>query len=121
MGIYAPPWQSQAYNAGASVSYPNGSVTYWQATANTSATDKPGQSVLWTRNAYLQDLTANLHELRLTFLWPLLPNSQPPLVYYGTGHQTYRALIAGQIGLDTNTAPNVNLYFFQSQSFTNAP
>jgi hypothetical protein len=55
------------------------------------------------------------------FHWPLLPDSQPPRVHYGTGQQTYRTLIAGRQVLDTNTAPNLNLYFFQSQSFTNAP
>ena len=69
-----------------------------------------------TNSAYGMDLAANLHELRLTFLWPLLPDSQPPRVHYGTGHQTYRTLIAGRLVLATN-----NLYFFQSQSFTNAP
>jgi type II secretory pathway pseudopilin PulG len=74
-----------------------------------------------TSSAYGVNLAANLHELRLTFLWPLLPNSQPPKVFYGSGLQTYRALVAGQQVLDTNRAPNVNLYFFQSQSFTNAP
>jgi hypothetical protein len=74
-----------------------------------------------TNSAYTTNLEANLHELRMTFLWPLLPNSQPPKVFYGTGHQTYRALVAGRQVLDTNTMPGVNLYFFQSQSFTNAP
>ena len=124
VGIYTPPlWQSsQKYNPGDSVTYVlNGQTTYWQATANTAASDIPGQSALWVRNAYTQELAANLHELRLTFLWPLLPDSQPPRIHYGTGHQTYRTLIAGRQVLDTNTAPNLNLYFFQSQSFTNAP
>jgi type II secretory pathway pseudopilin PulG len=125
VGTYTPPlWQSSqpSYNAGAAVSYIlNGQTTYWQATANTTAADIPNQSALWARNYYPQQLAANLHELRLTFSWPLLPNSQPPLVHYGTGHQTYRALIAGRQVLDTNTVPSLNLYFFQSQSFTNAP
>jgi prepilin-type N-terminal cleavage/methylation domain-containing protein len=74
-----------------------------------------------TNSAYTTNLEANLHELRLMFLWPLLPNSQPPRVFYGAGHQTYRTLIAGRQVLDTSTMPNANLYFFQSQSFTNAP
>jgi type II secretory pathway pseudopilin PulG len=123
VGTYTPPiWQPQTYNAGAAVSYIlNGQTTYWQATANTAARDTPNTSALWARNYYPEQLAANLHELRLTFSWPLLPNSQPPLVHYGTGHQTYRALIAGRQVLDTNTVPNLNLYFFQSQSFTNAP
>ncbi len=72
-----------------------------------------------TNSAYGAQLTANLRELRLTFLWSLLPDSQPPKVHYGTGHQTYRTMVAGRQVL-TNMA-GVNLYFFQSQSFTNAP
>ena len=63
--------------------------------------------------AYNRQLAANLHELRLTFLWPILPNGN-----VGTGRQTYRATVPGQIRQDAN---NNSLYFFQSQSFTNAP
>jgi prepilin-type N-terminal cleavage/methylation domain-containing protein len=63
---------------------------------------------------YSTNLAANLHELRLTFLWPQRVNGS-----LGGGHQTYRSLVAGQI-LQTNDA-NSTLYFFQSQSFTNAP
>ncbi|MGH7952310.1 MAG: type II secretion system protein [Limisphaerales bacterium] len=62
---------------------------------------------------YADQLTANLHELRLTFLWPQLPDGK-----VGAGHQTFRALIAGQLVQDAN---NNNLYFYQSQAFTNAP
>lgn len=123
VGVFAPLWRPQAYNLGDSVSFlVNGQTTYWQATANTTATDVPTNSPPspWVRNVYSQELTANLRDLRLTFLWPLLPNSQPPLVvHYGTGHQTYRAMIAGQIA--ANTVAGQILYFFQSQSFTNAP
>jgi prepilin-type N-terminal cleavage/methylation domain-containing protein len=67
-------------------------------------------------SAYADNLQANLHELRLTFLWPLLPNgnlSSSPFL------KTYRTLVAGQI------APNIfagnYLYFYQPQFFTNAP
>ena len=62
---------------------------------------------------YTTNLTANLHELRLTFQWPLLPNGK-----VGSGHQTFRTTIAGQLVQD---AFNTDLYFYQSQSFTNAP
>jgi prepilin-type N-terminal cleavage/methylation domain-containing protein len=66
------------------------------------------------QRVYNDQLAANLHELRLTFLWPILPNGN-----VGTGRQTYRALIAGQIA---HTVVNsVDLYFYQPQSFTNAP
>jgi prepilin-type N-terminal cleavage/methylation domain-containing protein len=63
---------------------------------------------------YATNLTANLHELRLTFLWPQRVNGS-----LGGGHQTFRALIAGQAA-QTNDAGNT-LYFFQPQSFTNVP
>jgi prepilin-type N-terminal cleavage/methylation domain-containing protein len=67
---------------------------------------------------YARQLTANLHELRLTFLWPLLPNGKT-----GNGRQTFRTTVAGQIVQtnDTSVTPKQMLYFFQPQSFTNAP
>jgi type II secretory pathway pseudopilin PulG len=64
--------------------------------------------------AYFDNLEANLHELRLTFLWPVLPTGG-----FGSGRWTYRALVAGQMQhIPTN---GLDLYFFQSQSFTNTP
>ena len=66
------------------------------------------------QQAYSKQLAANLHELRLTFFWPIQPNGR-----VGLGRQTYRTLIAGYVNhVFTN---NVDLYFYQSQSFTNAP
>ena len=44
------------------------------------------------RYLYSQQLAANLHELRLTFLWPQNPNGN-----LGTGRQTFRTLVAGQV------------------------
>jgi prepilin-type N-terminal cleavage/methylation domain-containing protein len=65
---------------------------------------------------YTMNLTANLHELRLTFLWPLLPNGDT-----GGGRQTFRTMVGGQIYQtnDIGVTPNQPLYFFQPQSFTN--
>jgi prepilin-type N-terminal cleavage/methylation domain-containing protein len=67
---------------------------------------------------YGKELGYNLRELRLTFLWPVLPNGS-----IGNGRQTFRSLVAGQVVQtnDTSVTPNLPLYFFQSQSFTNAP
>jgi type II secretory pathway pseudopilin PulG len=59
---------------------------------------------------YARQIFINQHELRMTFLWPQLPNGK-----VGSGRLTFRATIAGQI-MQTN-----DLYFYQSQSFTNAP
>jgi prepilin-type N-terminal cleavage/methylation domain-containing protein len=61
---------------------------------------------------YNQQLTANMRELRLTFLWPQQPNGS-----LGSGRQTFRALVAGQISRIIQN--NITNYFYQSQSFTN--
>jgi hypothetical protein len=65
--------------------------------------------------AYDKQLAANLRELRLTFFWPIQPNGK-----VGTGRQSYRTLVTGQMQSDKsiNTA---YLYYFQPQAFTNAP
>jgi type II secretory pathway pseudopilin PulG len=68
--------------------------------------------------AYNQQLTANLRELRLTFLWPLLQNGNT-----GNGRQTFRTSVGGQLWYTNAYAmpyPNA-LYFFQPQSFAGAP
>jgi prepilin-type N-terminal cleavage/methylation domain-containing protein len=62
--------------------------------------------------AYNQQLAASLRELRLTFLWPQLPNGG-----LGAGHQTFRTLVAGRMTQLFTNAPW--LYFYQPQSFTN--
>jgi prepilin-type N-terminal cleavage/methylation domain-containing protein len=106
-------WAAGSYNAGAQVYWLQ---VYWQATALTA--DAPGSSTNWVRVLpYAQELAANLHELRLTFLWPQQPNGS-----VGPGHQTFRTMVAGQIA--TNIVAGQILYFYQSQSFvnvTNAP
>ena len=66
------------------------------------------------KRIYNDQLAANLHELRLTFLWPQRANGS-----LGGGHQTFRSLIAGQVA-QTNYLGQT-LYFYQPQSFTNAP
>jgi prepilin-type N-terminal cleavage/methylation domain-containing protein len=107
-----PLWQSQSYSSGASVFH---NWNYWKAVANTLSTDVPGQSSRWARTPiYALELLPNTHELRLTFLWPVRPNGK-----LGAGRQTFRALIAGQI-MQTYFFGQP-LYFYQSQSFTNAP
>ena len=62
---------------------------------------------------FAKQLAANLRELRLTFLWPQLPNGN-----LGNGRQTFRASIAGQLAKNPN-APV--LFYYRSQYFTNAP
>ena len=65
-------------------------------------------------SAFNKQLTNSQWELRLRFFWPLLPNGN-----YGSGRQTFRATIAGQLVSTNLTLPK--LYFFQPQTFTNAP
>jgi len=65
---------------------------------------------------YSRQLAANLHDLRLTFLWPQLPNGG-----LGLGRQTFRTLVAGQMTQIPHNAGSQWPYFFQPQSFTNAP
>ena len=65
--------------------------------------------------AYNKQLDANLHELRLTFLWPTLPNGG-----VGPGRLTFRTTVAGQVmTVMTNIIAGQTLYFYRPQSFIN--
>jgi prepilin-type N-terminal cleavage/methylation domain-containing protein len=111
------PWQPANYNEGDVVAYVlNNQTTYWQAIIAgppPQAGDVPNSSPRWVEiNNYYQQIAGNLHELRLTFEWPQLPNGNlPPSPF----RQTYRTTIGGQI-----TSTNY-LYFYQPQSFTSTP
>lgn len=121
MVVDTPFWTGkQSYPAGAVVAYipVDGRITYWQATA-ANLNEQPGKFPDWVQifHVYPQELADNLHELRLTFLWPLLPNGST-----GPGRHTFATTVAGllnQTNLEVKTTPW--LYFFQSQFFTNAP
>jgi prepilin-type N-terminal cleavage/methylation domain-containing protein len=64
------------------------------------------------QSPYTIQLAASLRDLRLTFLWPQLPNGT-----LGAGRQTFRTLVAGQL---TQVFTNRQwLYFYEPQSFTN--
>jgi prepilin-type N-terminal cleavage/methylation domain-containing protein len=70
---------------------------------------------------YNQQMLAAVHELRLTFEWPQLPNGN-----LGSGRQTFRTLVAGQLVHQPfpnggAVSYNPNLYVYQSQSFVNSP
>jgi prepilin-type N-terminal cleavage/methylation domain-containing protein len=65
---------------------------------------------------FAQKLAANQRELRLTFLWPQYPNGK-----LGPWRQTFRTTIAGQLTPTNYYDSGEWLYFYQSQSFTNAP
>ncbi|HMP84874.1 MAG TPA: type II secretion system protein [Verrucomicrobiota bacterium] len=58
---------------------------------------------------------ANLHELRLRFSWPLLPNG-----IVGNGRQTFRTIAGGSFERVNNNALT-NLHFLRNQTFVTAP
>ena len=64
----------------------------WRATAGTDRVISRVHRPSWAQDSYPAQLAANLRELRLTFLWPLLPNGNP-----GNGRQTFRTSVAGQM------------------------
>jgi len=67
-----------------------------------------------------QNLSQSLHEMRLTFRWPVLPNGS--YANQGSSPLTFRASVAGTLG--TNgifVEPYTPLYFYQSQTFTASP
>lgn len=69
--------------------------------------------------AFADQMNNGLHELRLTFIYPLLPNG-----HIGSGQpKTFRTLVAGQLAPqpNNNVIFNPDLYVYQSQSFTNSP
>src|ERR1039458_8077686 len=67
-------------------------------------------------SAYNNQLAGNLRELRMTFLWPQLPNGN-----VGAFRQTFRTSVGGQLIGTYDPVNSLTLYFYQSQSFTNAP
>jgi type II secretory pathway pseudopilin PulG len=78
----------------------------------------------WRPNPMVPNLQSNLHEVRLTFRWPLSQGTN------ATGRQVYRTLAGGSLQ-ETNEPgflkPNplqpsgYDLYFFQSQTYVKAP
>ncbi len=73
-------------------------------------------------NYYLlvKNLETNLHEVRLTFRWPLHPNGQA-----GPSRQIYRTMVGGNV-LWTNEpgftrVPDETLFFFQPRTYAKAP
>ena len=130
-------WSSSSLTNGASIigvlsGYPAGDhyVAYIHSISGLAAEKPPQDNTLMTDGAFSyrvvcvnvpvqlqnnvgvnKELAANLHELRMTFMWPLYPNGN-----VGSGRKTFRATIAGQLSQDAS-----GLYFYHPQAFTNAP
>lgn len=67
--------------------------------------------------AYGRGLTNNLHEMRLTFRWPLSATGKP-----GLGRQTFRTQVGGQLTRTNDPyATDQPLFFFAPQTFAQPP
>jgi type II secretory pathway pseudopilin PulG len=105
-------WQPQTYNGPKCVF---SDWAYWKLDYGVTAyaSDVPGLSAKWRwQSNYSLLTTPNIHELRLTFLWPQLANGG-----VGSSRQTYRTMVAGKLA---ENQTNTSLYFYQPQSFNNA-
>ena len=67
-----------------------------------------------TRSNYMlvvQNFQTNLHDIRLTFLWPMLPNGK---LADRASRQVYRTMISGH---QTNDPPNTPFWFFKPRTY----
>ena len=65
---------------------------------------------------FTREMARNLREVRLLFQWPLQPNGS-----VGFSHQNFRTSVAGLLLATNEPGFAQALYFYQSESFTNAP
>ncbi len=96
-------------------------VPYWTNYYDPSWVNvgQPGLSAneFAARSNYLmvaKNLRANLHDVRLTFRWPLMKGTNAP------GRQVFRTLASGPL-LGTNDPNYGPLFFFQFQTYVKAP
>ena len=107
-------WQGFSYNQGAQV-YLGG--RFWLAAVPTAATDVPGLSTNWVRSFYSDQLAAGQREIRLRFLWPILPNGD-----VGNNYQNFRVTVGGQLMVTNNgLIPPLLQFYYQPQSFVQIP
>ena len=66
----------------------------------------------------VSNLQANLHDVRLTFRWPLLPNGNLP---QNAQRQIFRTMVSGQLWRTNDHGYGLtNFYFFQPRTFVKA-
>jgi type II secretory pathway pseudopilin PulG len=98
---------------------PYGTNYYDPSWTNYTAFPANSADYVWRYNYWLaaNNLQANLHDVRLTFLWPLFPRGRT-----GSGGQAFRTLVSGQL-LQTSDFgyPQYPLYFFQPQTYVKSP
>ena len=104
-----PPWSPVNYGSNAHV-YVFWNYGRWRATNSVTAADVPGVSPKWQLyDLFADNVGVNERELRMIFLWPLLPNGGT-----GLGRLTLRVPIGGQL------APTNGLYFYRPNIFSPA-
>ena len=98
-------------------------TNYYDPSWVSSDTNRFGQAELAAHSNYwsvVNNLNANLHDVRLTFRWPLRSQGQ-----LGPGGQAFRALVGGQLfsTIETNYPASLEYsnYFFQSRTYVKAP
>jgi type II secretory pathway pseudopilin PulG len=97
----------------------------WNWTNYTAfATNTPEYATRYNYWRVVNNLQGNLHDLRLTFRWPLRSRGQ-----LGPGGQAFRTLIGGSLlvtnepsfpHLNPPTPPPYDLYFCESRNYTNS-
>jgi len=65
-------------------------------------------------NPTASNLQSNLHEVRLTFRWPLAKGTNAP------GRQVYRTLAGGSLVQTNELVGGPPLYFFESRTYVQA-
>ncbi len=112
MAMDVQPWLAFSYNQGSRICKGG---RFWLAAFPTAGTDIPGASTNWVRDFGADQLAAGQRELRLRFLWPILPNGK-----VGGNYQNFRVTVGGQLVTNVNAA-GAMLYHYQPQSFVQIP
>jgi type II secretory pathway pseudopilin PulG len=73
-------------------------------------TNEPTLS-LWKNYILVTNLQLNVHDVRLTFLWPVLPNGK---LSDKPNRQVYRTMVSGHL---TNDPPFQPFFFFQPRTY----
>jgi len=68
------------------------------------------------QSGFAREISGNLRELRLLFMWPQHPDGS-----VGGFRQNFRATMGGQMLVTNDSVISQKLYFYESESFTNAP
>lgn len=93
-----------ADNSGYGTNYFDPSWTNYAGLSNTN--------LIALRSNYMfvvRSFQTNLHDVRLTFLWPVYPSGR-----IGSGRQVYRTMVAGHY---TNDPPGSPYFFYQPRTF----